>query len=85
MYNKLLPELKISYDPEADAMYVKISEGNYVESDEIKKDIIVDYDENWKVIWIEILNASKKDIFKYLFWWELENVINIYKTSSWKI
>ena len=36
--------MKIRYDEEADAIYIKLREGEYYESDEISEGIIVDYD-----------------------------------------
>ena len=50
----------IKYNKEADSVYIKLTEGKVVESDEDKKDIILDYDDSGNIIGIEILNASKK-------------------------
>jgi len=52
--------MKIQYDPLADAIYIKTRVGNYLESEEIKKDIILDYGKEHQVLGIEILNASKQ-------------------------
>lgn len=52
----------IKYNIEADAVYIKFSEGKVVESDEDKPGIILDYDENGNIIGIEVLEASKKII-----------------------
>ena len=51
--------MKVNYDEKADAMYIRFSDAAYFESDEVKKDIILDYDKSGKVIAIEILDASK--------------------------
>lgn len=51
--------MKIRYDKEADAIYLRFREGKIAESDEIKNGIIVDYDSKGKPIAIEILNAKE--------------------------
>jgi uncharacterized protein YuzE len=50
----------IRYEKELDIIYIKLSEGKVVESDEEKPGIILDYDEAGNMVGIEILNASKK-------------------------
>ncbi len=51
--------MKIEYDKQADALYIKLNKAKYFESDEIGKNVIVDYDKANHVIGIEVLNASK--------------------------
>ena len=50
--------MRIRYDEEADALYIKLQEGGYHESDEIKDGFILDYDADGNIIGIEILDAS---------------------------
>jgi len=52
--------MKITYDKEADALYIKLLECSVHETDEDKSGAIVDYAEDGSIIGIEILNASKK-------------------------
>ena len=52
--------MKITYDPEADAMNITFQEGKYDISKEIADGIIVDYTKEGKVISIEILNVKKR-------------------------
>ncbi len=52
--------MKISYDPEADAMSIVFQKGKYDISKEIAEGIIIDYTEDGKVISIEILNMKKR-------------------------
>ena len=53
--------MKISYDKQADAIYFTLSESNAVaESEEVRPGIILDFDENKRVIGVEILSASTK-------------------------
>ncbi len=63
--------MRIHYDKENDAMYIRFSESKYFESNEIKNGIIIDYDKKGKVIGMEILdtkeNLPKKSISKISF------------------
>lgn len=52
--------MKITYDPEADAMNIKFQSGKYNISKEIAEGIIIDYTKDGRVISIEILDASKR-------------------------
>ncbi len=49
----------ITYDSEADALYIRFREGKIEESDEVNEGFIVDYDVKGKPIAIEILDASE--------------------------
>lgn len=51
--------MKLKYDKEVDVLYIKLSEAPVAESDEERKDIILDYANDGKIVGIEILNASK--------------------------
>ena len=52
--------MKISYDPDADAMSIVFQKGKYEISKEIAEGIIIDYTEDGKVISIEILDMKKR-------------------------
>ena len=52
--------MKISYDPDADAINIVFQKGKYDISKEIAEGIIIDYTEDGKVISIEILNMKKR-------------------------
>ena len=52
--------MKIQYSQDADALYISLRDVDVAESDEISKDIVVDYDESGNVVGIEILWASEK-------------------------
>ncbi len=52
--------MKIKYDKEVDILYIQFSKKKIKESNEDKKGIIIDYDEDDNIVSIEILNASKK-------------------------
>lgn len=48
----------IRYDSETDAAYLKIQDGEYLDSEEISDGVILDYDENDNVIAVEFLGVS---------------------------
>ena len=50
--------MKIRYDSEANALYIRFREGEVAESDELKNGVIVDYDAEGKPIAVEVLDAS---------------------------
>ena len=52
--------MKLHYDQKSDAVYIRLNDKRYVESNEISEGIIFDYDSKGKIIGIEILDASKK-------------------------
>ena len=52
--------MKITYDPDCDAMNIVFQEGKYEISKEISEGMIIDYTDDGKVISIEILDASKR-------------------------
>jgi uncharacterized protein YuzE len=51
--------MKVTYDEEADAIYLRLKETPYYESDEIKEGLILDYDKEGNLIGVEILDASE--------------------------
>ncbi|HEY8767691.1 MAG TPA: DUF2283 domain-containing protein [Dehalococcoidia bacterium] len=51
--------MRIRYDQEVDALYIRLREGKIEESDEIEPGLIADYGEGGKVMGIEILDASE--------------------------
>jgi len=55
-------ELRISYDPEADALYIKLKDDKVLKSEEAKEGVIVDLNKQGEIIGIEILNFSKSGI-----------------------
>ena len=50
--------MKISYDPKADALYIRLRTTKIDESDEISEGIVVDYDVAGKPVGIEFLKAA---------------------------
>ena len=52
--------MKIEYDPEVDALYVRLTESKIIESEQVQPGIVLDFDEAGKVVGLEVLNASKR-------------------------
>lgn len=51
--------MRISYDEADDAMYIRFSEAEYYQSDEVKEGVILDFDKEGKIIALELLDVSK--------------------------
>ena len=51
--------MRITYDEEVNAVYLRLKETSYYESDEIKEGLILDYDKEGNLIGVEILDASE--------------------------
>ena len=52
--------MKLKYYPETDSLYIDLSHRTSVESREISKGVVLDYDEAGHVVGIDIDNASAK-------------------------
>jgi len=53
--------IKFSYDKETDTLDIKFSEKKIVENEFVEESgIVIDYDENNKIVGLEILSFSKK-------------------------
>jgi len=50
--------MKIVYDNETDSIYVKFSDSKVIESEEIKKDVVVDYNAHDEIVSVEVLNVK---------------------------
>jgi uncharacterized protein YuzE len=52
--------MRIKVDTESDALYFRLDESKIVESEEVQPGIILDFDENDKVVGVEFLNISSR-------------------------
>lgn len=52
--------MKHKIQKESDAIYFRLDDSKIIESEEVEKGIILDYNELGNVIGIEILNVSKR-------------------------
>ena len=50
--------MKIEYDQQADAMYIRLKAGTVAESDEIRPGVVFDFDADGKVLGIEMQDVS---------------------------
>ena len=58
--------MKITYDKQADALYIKFSDNKIIESEEKEKNVVLDFDDENNIVGIEILyfvKKYKKDVF----------------------
>lgn len=51
--------MKASFDPEADAVYLRFAKGKVARTEEARPGIILDYDDEGRIVGIEILHASQ--------------------------
>lgn len=47
----------VSYDPEANAAYIRLSPGDAVESEEVSTGIVLDHDAQGRIVGMEVLDA----------------------------
>jgi uncharacterized protein YuzE len=52
--------MKFEFDPQADAVYLELTDAEVEESKEIQPGIIMDYDAEGRIVGIEILYVSKR-------------------------
>ena len=56
----LADEMKLEFDPQADAVYLELTEAEVEESREVQSGVILDYDAEGQVVGIEVLGVSKR-------------------------
>ena len=52
--------MKIEYDQQADAMYIRLRAGTVAESDEVRPGVVFDFDNQGRVLGIEMLDLSER-------------------------
>ena len=52
--------MKMTYDKEADALYIRLSDKKVAESEETEKNVVLDFDSDNNIVGIEILYFVKK-------------------------
>ena len=52
--------MKLKVDKENDVLYFRLDESSILESEEVQPGVILDFNENGKVVGIEILNLSTR-------------------------
>jgi uncharacterized protein YuzE len=63
--------MKLTVDPEADALYLRLNEVEIVDSEQVAAGVILDYDAQDNVVGVEMLHLSKRaektDLQRLLF------------------
>jgi uncharacterized protein YuzE len=52
--------MNIEYDPDVDALYVRLTARKVIESEQVQPGIVLDFDETGAVVGVEVLNASRR-------------------------
>ena len=52
--------MKIEYDQQADAIYIRLRVGVVAESEEVRPGVVLDFDAQGQVLGIEMLDVSKR-------------------------
>ena len=67
--------MKIEYDKEVDAIYIRIQEKEVAHTKEIEEGINLDLDNESKIIGLEIIGATERYNLKDIFNVSMENLI----------
>ena len=51
--------MKTHYDREADALYLRFAEGRIVASEEVAPGVVLDFDDEGRIVALEVLSASR--------------------------
>lgn len=52
--------MRLHVDEQADALYLRLNESTVVESEEVQPGVVLDFDEDGKVVGIEILRVTER-------------------------
>jgi uncharacterized protein YuzE len=52
--------MKLEFDPEADAVYLEISDADVERSEQIKPGVVIDFDCDGNVVGVEVLYVGKR-------------------------
>ena len=52
--------IRLHYDQETDAAYLRFSESAVVESEEVAPNVVLDYDSDGRMVGMEVLNARHR-------------------------
>ncbi|MBI5238603.1 MAG: DUF2283 domain-containing protein [Deltaproteobacteria bacterium] len=66
--------MRLKVDKENDALYFRLDESSIVESEEVEPGVILDFNEDGKVVGIELLNLSLRTTPEQLKVIQFENV-----------
>ncbi len=69
--------MKITFDQEADAVYIEFNSGDFDSNKKIDEDTIIDLDKEGKILGIELLNVSQRISKDFLSNISVENLVQI--------
>lgn len=52
--------MKVHFDPDADALYLRLDDSPIIESEEVSPGVVLDFNEEQQVVGIEILNVQDR-------------------------
>ena len=52
--------MKVHFDRESDALYIRLDDSKIVESEEVKPGVVLDFNDQNQVVGVEILDAGKR-------------------------
>ena len=67
--------MKITFDKEADAVYIELGSGEFASNKKIDNSTIIDLDKNGNILGIELLNVSKRIPKDFLSRISVENLV----------
>lgn len=67
--------MKIEYDKEVDALYIRIQEKKVAQTKEVAEGVNIDLDDTGKLIGLEILGATERYSLEDIFNFSSENLI----------
>ena len=67
--------MKITFDKEADAIYIEFSTGEFKSNKKIDEDTIIDLDEKGNILGIELLNVANRIPPNFLSNIQVENLV----------
>lgn len=67
--------MKIEYDKEVDALYIRIQEKHVSRTQEVSDGVNLDFDEQGRLIGLEVLGASERYSLSDIFNLSTENLI----------
>ena len=52
--------MKLTVDPDVDALYLRLNEADIVDSEQVASGVVLDYDSQDNVVGVEVLHLSKR-------------------------
>jgi len=52
--------VRVTFDQEADALYVRLDKSHIVETEEVRPGVMLDFDERGEVVGLEVLRAGER-------------------------